>query len=256
MFVDDLNIVRKYRKSFVWNHIYHMTMTVLALTNVVFFIYNWKDMKVMVDEPTLILTFLGFLFAFAGINIYSIFNTNVEAEKETLRNLANNYEESLRMLDSFMLSIKKLGVMQQTGLLITTTPKMTNQHFSWLQKCTNLYKAQEEFLRNIYNAGIRDKANEYLADFTDVCQGISVSLTAYLDRINKEEEQYFDAGFDERDRKEFIERVMELKIYLDNIESFSFIQEIAPNNEKKTDKLSTCEKLRTVWNDLRDLFIR
>ena len=253
MLVDDLYMVRKYRRSFVWNYIYHMAMAILSITNVVFFIYNWNDITVVVDETTLMLTFLGFLFAFAGINIYSIFNTNVESEKETLRELANQYEDSLSILNSFMLNIKKLGVMQQIGLLITTSPNMTNQHYSWLHKSIKLYNSQEHFLREMYKAGARDKAIEYLADFTDVCQGISVSLTAYINRIKKEGNGYFDPEFEETDRLEYIDKVSELKDVLDKINGFSF-NDYESKKEEKTSKLSTCDKLRNIWNDVRQLF--
>lgn len=221
MLVDDFHIVRKYRRSFVWNYIYHMAMAILAITNVLFFIYNWKDISIEIDVTTIMLTFLGFLFAFAGINIYSIFNTNVESEKETLRELASKYEDSLGILDRFMLNIKKLGVMQQLGLLITTSPNMTSQHYSWLRKCEKLYCSQEKFLREMYKAGERNKAIEYLADFTDVCQGISVSLSAYIERINKDK-NYFDPEFEENDRQEYINGVSKLKVFLDQIDVFSF----------------------------------
>lgn len=254
MLVDDLYIVRKYRRSFFWNYFYHMSMAVLAVTNVVFFIYSRNDIQIIVDQTTLLLTFLGFLFAFAGINIYSIFNTNVEAEKERLTELANQYEEALKISDSFMLNIKKLGVMQQIGLLITTTPKMTNQHFSWIQKCNNLYKSQEEFLRKVYNAGARDKASEYLADFTDVCQGISASLVPYMEMIKSNANKYFDADFGKDDRLGFIQEVSEMKANLDKITTFSFTIKEASRDTDRAKIITKREKLKIIWDDICDLF--
>ena len=254
MFVDDLYIVRKYRRSFVWNYFYHMAMAVLAVTNVIFFIYNWNDIMVVVDQTTLLLTFLGFLFAFAGINIYSIFNTNVEAEKERLTELARQYEEALKMSDSFMLNIKKLGVMQQIGLLITTTPKMTNQHFSWIKKCNNLYKSQEEFIRKVYNAGARDKASEYLADFDDVCQGISASLVPYIEMIKSDANKYFHADFGKDDRQGFIQEVTEMKANLDKITSFSFAIKESTRDIDKAKIITMREKLKIIWDDICYLF--
>lgn len=54
----------------------------LCITNIVFFIYNWGDLRLQINDTTnILLTIIGFLFAFAGINIYSIFNTNIETEK-------------------------------------------------------------------------------------------------------------------------------------------------------------------------------
>ena len=254
MLVDDLYIVRKYRRSFVWNYFYHMAMAILAITNAVFFYYNWNEMKVVIDQTTLLLTFLGFLFAFAGINIYSIVNTNVEAEKERLTELACHYEETLKMSDSFIQNIKKLGVMQQTGLLITTTPKMTNQHFSWIKKCNNLYKSQEEFIRMLYNDGVRDKALEYLADFTDVCQGISASLVPYIEKIQSDTNNFFDADFGEDDRQEFINNVSEMKACLDKITSFSFIINEQNRVNKIIKKNTKKEKLKIIWTDICNLF--
>lgn len=255
MLVDDLYIVRKYRRSFVWNYIYHMAMAILAITNVIFFVYNWYNIKIVVDETTMMLAFVGFLFAFAGINIYSIFNTNVESEKETLRELASQYEDSLGILDSFMLNIKKLGVMQQIGLLITTSPSMTSQHYSWLRKCEKLYYSQEQFLREMYKAGARDKAIEYLADFTDVCQGISVSLIAYIERIKKDK-IYFNPAFGKEDRQDYIDKVSNLKGLMDKVIVFSFDEDANDDNDDvvKLGKLTTCEKLKTIWFDIKSLF--
>ncbi len=49
-----------------------------------FFMCHFSDYKfVPTASASLLFTFVGFLFAFAGINIYSIFNTNVENEKTT-----------------------------------------------------------------------------------------------------------------------------------------------------------------------------
>jgi hypothetical protein len=231
-----------------------MAMAVLAITNVVFFIYIWNDIKVVVDQTTLLLTFLGFLFAFAGINIYSIFNTNVEAEKERLIELASKYEEALKMSDNFMLNIKKLGVMQQIGLLITTTPKMTNQHFSWIQKCNKLYKTQEEFIRKLYDVGARDKAIEYLSDFTDVCQGISASLIPYIDKIKSDGNHYFEEDFGEVDRNNFIQEVSDMKTCLDKVDSFTFVEKEKQTESDTSKIIKKRDKLKIIWKDICSLF--
>ena len=61
-------------------------MVCLCTINIVFLIANWGELHVNIDSATnILLTIIGFLFAFAGINIYSIFNTNIESEKKFIK---------------------------------------------------------------------------------------------------------------------------------------------------------------------------
>lgn len=81
----------------VFKYGFYITSFVLISVNTAFLIWNWNDLTIDVDANTIFLTFVGFLFAFAGINIYSIFNTNIENEKEALRQLELQYKRALEL---------------------------------------------------------------------------------------------------------------------------------------------------------------
>ena len=82
---------KKYsRKRSFWKYTYYITMTILAIVNSVFLICNWYSLSLQLSNESLLLSVVGFFFAFAGINIYSIFNTNIDSEKNALHELQKN----------------------------------------------------------------------------------------------------------------------------------------------------------------------
>ena len=71
-------------------------MVALCTINIIFFICNWGDLRLQINDTTnILLTIIGFLFAFAGINIYSIFNTNIETEKAKMIELQKEYSHQM-----------------------------------------------------------------------------------------------------------------------------------------------------------------
>ena len=84
LIVDKLsNVAEHHRRSVTLWFFYHFVMVCLCTINIVFLIVNWCELHVNIDSATnILLTIIGFLFAFAGINLYSIFNTNIESGKE------------------------------------------------------------------------------------------------------------------------------------------------------------------------------
>lgn len=81
----------------VFKYGFYIFSFILISVNTAFLIWNWYDLTIDIDANTIFLTFVGFLFAFAGINIYSIFNTNIENEKEALRQLELQYKHALEL---------------------------------------------------------------------------------------------------------------------------------------------------------------
>lgn len=115
----------------------HICATILVLSNSVFLIWNINDLQINVDESTILLSVIGFLFAFAAINIYSIFNTRVDKEKEELNDLIDQYE-SLLENDKRQLDITIIIVRFQTTILaISSTEKMNAQFLEWLDMAKN-----------------------------------------------------------------------------------------------------------------------
>ena len=79
--IDKLSkVAESHRNSVILWFAYHFFSITLCIVNIIFFIYNWQDWTISLENETnILLTIIGFLFAFAGINIHSIFNTNIEA---------------------------------------------------------------------------------------------------------------------------------------------------------------------------------
>lgn len=124
---------KKNRRCLFW----HICATILVLSNSVFLIWNINDLQINVDESTILLSVIGFLFAFAAINIYSIFNTRVDKEKEELNDLIDQYESLLendkRQLDITIIIVR----FQMTILAISSTEKMNAQFLEWLDMAKN-----------------------------------------------------------------------------------------------------------------------
>ena len=79
---------------------FYISMSILAITNSLCFIVNWKNWEINISNEAILLSVDGFFFAFAGINIYSIFNTNIENEKKMLNDIIKKYDAELRLSSS------------------------------------------------------------------------------------------------------------------------------------------------------------
>lgn len=133
LIVDKLsNVAEHHRRSVILWFFYHFVMVCLCTINIVFLIANWGELHVNIDSATnILLTIIGFLFAFAGINIYSIFNTNIESEKQKLIELQDIYKaQTLTNIElmKFSASINKLQLYSQ---LIFSSRKMNSQILEW-----------------------------------------------------------------------------------------------------------------------------
>lgn len=125
LIVDKLsNVATNHRRSVVMWFCYHFFMVVLCCINILFFIINWTDLSLCINDVTnILLTIIGFLFAFAGINIYSIFNTNIEAEKERLIEIREKYSQIMDITLEEMTFSANTTKLQLYGQLIFTSKK-------------------------------------------------------------------------------------------------------------------------------------
>lgn len=120
----------KHIRKFYWWLFIAITLSVI---NFVVLMYNVSSWVVAMDDTTtILLTVLGFLFAFAGINIYSIFNTNIDSEKKALHDLSDEYEKKLNMNMEEMNFLKLLSSLQTYSLLIGTTETNNSQFLNWV----------------------------------------------------------------------------------------------------------------------------
>lgn len=127
-----------------WRYSFYICAIILMLTNTVFLFVNIHDWQIIVSESTILLSIIGCLFAFTAINIYSIFNTNIDTQKEEIIELKNKYEllynkyESFYSIERRQLDITILIVRFQTTILaISSTEKMNSQFLEWLDMAKN-----------------------------------------------------------------------------------------------------------------------
>lgn len=126
---------------------YHFLMVCLVVINLAFFVYNFTSLEFTPTETTsLILTFVGFLFAFAGINIYSIFNTNVESEKRMLYDLKDEYEKKMTEATRAMEFSKALVRVHILGRLMVEPKNANSQFLDNLDKASRLLIKAKEYL--------------------------------------------------------------------------------------------------------------
>lgn len=186
--VDSWKQVRGHWKHVMMWFTYHFAVFILCITNAVFLIYHVSDFNIDVDNPTnIMLTIVGFLFAFAGINIYSIFNTNIETEKSRLNDLANRYEIQMLITTEqsrFALSIARL---QLVGQLITTSTVLNSQFLEWIYAGKKQVHYLMDYLSRLYDSGNHRKFEELYADVLFLKRGLLCQLIPFSERISKSE---------------------------------------------------------------------
>lgn len=198
------------KKNNAGKYFYHISMAVLALTNSIFLIYNIKGWEVSIDPSSILLTFIGFFFAFGGMYVYSIFNANVDAEKKAINDLRERYEIELDQANKDMLSVRKLLSLYQIGQLIVSLPRFSTQHFAWVQQFGSLFKEQKDYLGTLFmNASPLYRS--YKTDFTAVCRGISDSMRFLVERVENDQEAYFEgSGLSKVDRDTYLNQLKKL----------------------------------------------
>lgn len=209
---------KRSRSEMGWRYFFYFVATILCVTNIVFFICNWKDLVLDVSKESLMLTFIGFLFAFAGINIYSIFNTNIEAEKERLHELAEKYDGELK-LSSQMLQFPEMTVMtyQQT-LYLTTSVSLLITSFDTIQEIETRLTIQRDFIQSLKDNYKKKQFEKYKEDFTSLAKGVLVLLKQHKEAIK------FNGFFRNQQSEEsnYNEKLEQLITFVDELSYFEF----------------------------------
>lgn len=183
---------------------YEIFMAILAITNTFFLIYNLNKWKVDIEPTSILLTFIGFFFAFGGMYVYSIFNANVDAEKKAINELHKRYVAELNQSNKDMLSVRNLLSFYQIGQLIANAPKISTQHFAWIQQLKSLYEEQKKYLKELSLNG-SPLYRSYKMDFVAVCRGIGDSLHFLVNRVESDKEVFFaDSGLSNSSQDKFL----------------------------------------------------
>lgn len=194
LIVDKLsNVATRHRRTVTMWFCYHFLMVVLCCTNIIFFIRNWYDLTLCVNDITnILLTIIGFLFAFAGINIYSIFNTNIEAEKERLIEMREMYSQKMSNTLEQLEFSANLTKIQLYGQLIFTSQKNNSQILEWIQKSFDIIQEIENLLRKTYKQDNIEQYYQKKNDIIAVVRGISYLANTFMEKVSKPHSSYFN----------------------------------------------------------------
>ena len=176
-----------------------MSLAALAITNIVFFIYNRQNLKLNVDAITVLLSVVGIILTFGAIYTYSVFYTNVDDEKEKLNNLGINYKNTLEQY-IFKLNqanklfdySQKLIKFHQLSLLICLSQKFNSQSLEWLAEFKKIIDEYTIFLEELFSDS--DNANvayKMQGNFTDICRGSFYSFESYKLYIEENSSSFF-----------------------------------------------------------------
>lgn len=192
------------KRSNIIKYFYEIFMAILAITNTIFLIYNLNRWEVNMEPTSILLTFIGFFFAFGGMYVYSIFNANVDAEKKAINELHKRYVSELNQSNQDILSVRNLLSFYQIGQLIANAPKISTQHFAWIQQLKSLHEEQKKYLKELSLNG-SPLYRTYKIDFDAVCRGIGDLLQFMVKRVESEKEAFFaDSGLSNMSQDKFL----------------------------------------------------
>lgn len=193
LIVDKLsNVAEHHRRSVILWFFYHFVMVCLCTINIVFLIVNWCELHVNIDSATnILLTIIGFLFAFAGINLYSIFNTNIESEKQKLIELQEIYKaQTLTNIElmKFSASINKLQLYSQ---LIFSSKKMNSQILEWATIVADTINSIQLYLEEIKHKETHDFYEKNNNDVLALSRGFRYQGIEFLNYIKTPQGEFF-----------------------------------------------------------------
>lgn len=230
------------RKKVVLWYGYQIVMLVLAVTNIGFFIYNITDLQIDIDTTAIFITFVGFLFAFAGINIYSIFNTNIEEEKKRLTDLSAIYEEEIGNTTLLLDFSRKQIKYHQLSMVICDSRNFNGQIQEWLGEMDGIISEFTEFLYALSQEDT-DNYEKMSKDFIDITRGVYYALNNFQTKLNSQADQFFQA-VDQNTRNMVIEQLNTMCSKLNNLQTMDF----SVRDEKLEIITERQMKLGEVWS--------
>lgn len=171
------------RKRSFWKYTYYISMTILAVVNTAFLICNWFDLTLQLNNESLLLSVVGFFFAFAGINIYSIFNTNIDSEKNALQDLQRKYDGELRLSSQMLQFPQELIMIWHTSQYIATAKVIQSKSFDWLTDLKKRMKRQRDFVQGLREHYQIDIHERYRDDLANLAQGVLMVMEQHRDCI-------------------------------------------------------------------------
>lgn len=221
-------------------------MVALCITNIVFFIYNWGDLRLQINDTTnILLTIIGFLFAFAGINIYSIFNTNIETEKAKMIELQKEYSHQMETTIHKMAFYDSVHQLQLYSQLIFNLSKTNSQIIIWVDKIKEQCQCIKLYMEDSKKHDSVEMYEHNQANLLALYRGLKHQQRSFLDR-NANSRSNFFSDLDVTNRNEIIDSIKVMFASLDFLEPDDF-------DDDFSDKASNKTWLSPLWNRIKKI---
>lgn len=245
-------IHRKWWKTFCW-YAYQLSMISVCCITIALVLANKVKLQITLDKSTtILLTTIGFLFAFAGINIYSIFNTNIEEEKGRLRDLQNEYEDAMRFEKKQGENARKLLVYYQTCQMVIDSQFFNPQIYDWLFDLRRYIAECKDFILLLYTEKRESSYVTFRDDFRYISRGIKIQLRAFEDRIKDRRSTFFNT-VTESDKRNFFTVFDEVINEVKSLEDYDYTGKKRKKNVVKEPQLLK-DRLIAVWISLKNVF--
>ena len=237
----------------IW-YFFLFSLVLIAGVNFTFFLVNWQDLTIIIDDTAIYITFVGFLFAFAGINIYSIFNTNIEEEKKRLSDLYEKYKEEMYRTMDILEYSKKYIKYYQLCQMITNSVKFNAQIGNWLDELDSLARDSSDFLYKLSHID-KEEFGAMSADFTDINRSVYYLLCSFRDALSIKERHFFDE-VERGEENEFFAKIDNVITLVNKYQTkdFSEPEIVEENHESKAPSIR--DGVKMIWNALLEKFKR
>lgn len=229
--------------------VYHFFMVTLCCTNILFFICNWSELRLDVTDVTnILLTIIGFLFAFAGINIYSIFNTNIEAEKERLIEMRETYSRQMDETIGNLMFSANMTKLQLYSQLIFTSLEINSQILEWIQQSTDIIDEIVLLLDKASKSECLEKYNQKKNDVIAVTRSLGYLAKRFVGEMKQKQHSFF-YNIDENNATYIQDKIESL---IEKLESLSNETVIDDNSLFEKTQKTSCR----IWAKLKAVFAK
>lgn len=230
----------------ILKYMFYFTTFILAVVNITFFICYWGELTPQLNDESILLSVVGFFFAFAGINIYSIFNTNIESEKEALKDLAKQYDGELKMSSKMLQFPQELIMIWQTCQYLTTSKFIQHKSFDWIGELRSRMEGQRDFVQELRDHNRVVQFERFREDLSSLAQGICSTLKQHLELLETDASFFKPIPGNEDNYKKRLTGVI---TFAEGLVSYDY----EPEFEEK-EKLSVWQKIGRVYSYARKMF--
>ena len=232
--------------TYIW-YLFLFAFVTVACVNLAFFIVHWKELEFDFSKTSIYITFVGFLFAFAGINIYSIFNTNIEEEKKRLYDLNEKYKKEIQKTMCLLDFSKKHIKYYQLSQMIAGTTVFNSQLGEWLDEFDRLGNEFEEYLYELSQID-REEFDSISPDFTDINRSVYYLFESFQKSIKRDEVAFFK-DVDDGLKNSFLNQLAETIKTVNDMQTRDFSEKKIEDNGTQTEP-SVWDGLRIAWKAL------